>query len=243
MKISELAKITGITVRTLHYYDEIGLLKPNEITEAGYRLYYSDSLEKLQQILFFRELDFSLNEIKEIMNNPTYDKKEALKNHKELLIQKRQRIDGLINLVDNIIKGENIMSFKEFDMTEIEDVKKKYAEEVKNRWGNTEAYKESERKTKNYDKNQWNAISDEVNEILKGFGQYRKEDPASEVVQNLVERWKEYISANFYNCTKEILSSLGEMYVADERFKKNIDKNGEGTAKFISEAIEIYCLK
>ena len=98
MRISEVAKLTGITVRTLHYYDEVGLLKPSEITEAGYRLYSREDLEILQQILFFRELDFPLSQIKEIMNNPNYDKEEALKKQKELLIQQRQRIEGLIKL-------------------------------------------------------------------------------------------------------------------------------------------------
>ena len=115
MKISEVAKLSGITVRTLHYYDEIGLLKPNKITEAGYRVYSNEDLETLQQILFFRELDFQLNEIKEIMMNPNYDKNKALNKHKELLIEKRERLDGLINLIDKTIKGDNNMSFKEFD--------------------------------------------------------------------------------------------------------------------------------
>ena len=156
MKISEVAKMSGVTVRTLHYYDEIGLLKPSETTEAGYRMYSSEDLERLQQILFFRELDFPLNEIKEIMLNPNYDKNEALNKHKEFLIEKRKRIDGLITLIDKTIKGDNNMSFKEFDNSKIEENKRKYAEEVKNRWGNTDAYKEYEKKTSSYDGNSWN---------------------------------------------------------------------------------------
>ena len=162
MKISEVAKLSGITVRTLHYYDEIGLLKPNKITEAGYRVYSNEDLETLQQILFFRELDFQLNEIKEIMMNPNYDKNKALNKHKELLIEKRERLDGLINLIDKTIKGDNNMSFKEFDNSKIEENKNKYAEEVKNRWGNTDAYKEYEKKTKSYDKNAWNTINEDI---------------------------------------------------------------------------------
>ncbi|XAM40320.1 HTH-type transcriptional activator mta [Terrisporobacter petrolearius] len=172
MKISEVAKLTGITVRTLHYYDEIGLLKPSEITESGYRLYSKDSLETLQQILFFRELDFPLNEIREIMTNPNYNKREALNKQKELLVKKRQRIDSLIGLINNTIEGENNMSFKEFDMKDIEESKKKYAKEVKERWGNTGAYKECEEKTNNYSENQWGAINKESSEILKAFGQH-----------------------------------------------------------------------
>lgn len=243
MKISEVAKLTGITVRTLHYYDEIGLLKPSETTEAGYRLYSKEALETLQQILFFREVDFSLSEIKEIMTNPNYDKEEALKKQKELLVQQRQRIDGLINLIDKRIEGDNNMSFKEFDINEIEENKKKYAKEVKERWGNTKEYKESEKKTSSYSKEKWKIVGKNTNEIFKQFAELRNYDPGSQEVQALVRRWQKYITDNFYTCTNEILSGLGLMYIEDERFKENLDKNGEGTAKLMAEAIEIYCSK
>lgn len=243
MRISEVAKLTGITVRTLHYYNEIGLLKPSEITEAGYRLYSREDLEILQQILFFRELDFPLSQIKEIMNNPNYDKEEALKKQKELLIQQRQRIEGLIKLIEKRIEGDNNMSFKEFDMNEIEENKKKYAKEVKERWGTSKAYEESEKKTSSYNKEKWGDINQETSEIFKGFAELRNSDPGSEEVQELVRRWQKYITDNFYTCTNEILSGLGLMYVEDERFKENLDKNGEGTAKLMAEAIKIYCSK
>ena len=225
MRISEVAKLTGITVRTLHYYDEIGLLKPSEITEAGYRLYSREDLEILQQILFFRELDFPLSQIK------------------ELLIQQRQRIEGLIKLIEKRIEGDNNMSFKEFDMNEIEENKKKYAKEVKERWGTSKAYEESEKKTSSYNKEKWGDINQETSEIFKGFAELRNSDPGSEEVQELVRRWQKYITDNFYTCTNEILSGLGLMYVEDERFKENLDKNGEGTAKLMEEAIKIYCSK
>ena len=243
MRISEVAKLTGITVRTLHYYDEIGLLKPSEITEAGYRLYSREDLEILQQILFFRELDFPLSQIKEIMNNPNYDKEEALKKQKEMKIQQRQRKEGLIKLIEKRIEGDNNMSFKEFDMNEIEENKKKYAKEVKERWGTSKAYEESEKKTSSYNKEKWGDINQETSEIFKGFAELRNSDPGSEEVQELVRRWQKYITDNFYTCTNEILSGLGLMYVEDERFKENLDKNGEGTAKLMAEAIKIYCSK
>lgn len=206
-------------------------------------MYSSEDLERLQQILFFRELDFPLNEIKEIMLNPNYDKNEALNKHKEFLIEKRKRIDGLITLIDKTIKGDNNMSFKEFDNSKIEENKRKYAEEVKNRWGNTDAYKEYEKKTSSYDGNSWNEINEGMVEILKEFADNREEDPNSDIIQSLVEKWQSYITSNFYNCTKEILSCLGLMYIGDERFKENIDKYGEGTAEFMAKAIEIYCAK
>lgn len=241
MKINEIANLTGVTVRTLHYYDEIGLLKPSKITEAGYRLYDDSALLTLQQILFFRELDFSLNDIKEIMTTPHYDKDAALDKHKTLLIQKRNRLNRLIDLVDHTLKGENDMSFQQFDMTEIERAKKEYADEAKERWGDTPAYRESEAKTSSYDKAQWKTIDSQGSTILSEFGECHDLPADSKKAQELVKKWQDYITANFYNCTKEILSGLGLMYVADQRFTRNIDQYGKGTAKFMANAIAVYC--
>lgn len=241
MKINEVAKLTGITVRTLHYYDEIGLLKPSEITEAGYRLYDNSTLEILQQILFFRELDFTLSDIREMMTNPYYNKAETLTKHKALLLQKRNRLNGLIDLVDITLKGESDMSFKQFDKTEFEVTKKKYAAEVKERWGETATYAESEERTNSYHDSQWKMLLGESEAILREFGNNRSMDPDSKDAQELVKKWQTYITSHFYNCTKEILSCLGLMYIHDERFTKNIDQNGEGTAAFMAAAIEAYC--
>ena len=178
MKVSEVAKLTGITVRTLHYYDQIGLLKPSQVTESGYRHYSHTDLEKLQQILFFRELDFPLSDIREILSNPAFDRGVAMQNHRALLLQKRNRIDSLISLVDKTLKGENDMSFKQFDASEMEETKKKYAQEAKQRWGTTDAYAEYEEKTADYDGPQWKLINGEGALILKEFGSIRHMDPA-----------------------------------------------------------------
>ncbi|MEG1524527.1 MAG: MerR family transcriptional regulator [Clostridia bacterium] len=241
LKINEVAKRTGVTVRTLHYYDEIGLLPPSQVTKAGYRIYDDAALEVLQQILFFRELDFSLSDIKSIMQNSQYDKAEALTRHKELLLQKRNRLDGLLALLERTMKGENDMSFQQFDKTQLEECKNKYAAEAKARWGHTGAYKESEKKTAGYDKKQWMQLDAEGAELLKRFGENRNLPPESDETQALVASWQAYITANFYRCTNEILSGLGQMYVGDARFTENIDKNGIGTAAFMANAIEIYC--
>lgn len=241
MKISEVAKLTGITVRTLHYYDEIGLLKPGKVTEAGYRLYSEADLEILQQILFFRELDFPLKDIQEILRNPAYDRESALHRHRELLLLKRSRIDGLISLVDKTLKGETDMSFTQFDKAELEKAKNQYAQEAKERWGTTDAYGEYEQKTRDYDDPQWKLLNGEGAAILKEFGTNRHLDPGCAEAQALVKKWQAFITANFYTCTKAILSCLGEMYIGDDRFTKNIDRNGEGTALFMATAIEIYC--
>lgn len=243
MKVSEVAKLTGVTVRTLHYYDEIGLLKPSKVTEAGYRLYSNADLEILQQILFFRELDFSLSDIREIMLNPTYSRETALQNHRELLLQKRKHIDGLISLVDKTLKGDNDMSFKQFDTTEIKNARKEYAAEAKQRWGKSDAYTEYEEKVSAYDDPQWKLLNGEGSYILREFSENRHLDPASKEAQALVKKWQEFITANFYNCTKAILSCLGEMYISDDRFTQNIDRYGQGTALFMATAIEIFCQK
>ena len=240
--ISEMAKLSGVSVRTLHYYDEIGLLKPSEvISETGYRYYDEDSLAKLQQILFYRELDFSLKEIVKLMEAPDYNREEALVRQRELLKLKRKRLDKLIDLLNSNLKGDTAMSFKEFDTTEIEKAKQKYAKEVKTRWGGTDAYAQSQKKTAGYTKEDWKRVSDQMDELLKRFSQYVGRKPESKEVQALVGEWQQYITDTYYDCTREILAGLGQMYVADERFTKNMDKFESGTAKLISEAIAVYC--
>jgi len=235
--ISEMANITGVSVRTLHYYHEIDLLFPSHISETGYRYYDESALESLQQILFYRELDFPLKEIAEIMNSPAYKKKEALKRQKELLELKRQRLNNLISLLDANLKGEKKMSFKEFDMVPIEEAKQKYADEVREKWGSTDAYSQSMKKTKHYSKEDWELVTKKSQDIINKFSGRIGEEPSSKEVQSLVKEWQDFITESYYDCTDEILKGLGEMYVADERFKKNIDKYKEGTAEFIRDAI------
>lgn len=241
MKIHEVAELSGVTVRTLQYYDQIGLLMPSEVTEVGYRIYHEEDLERLQQILFFRELEFPLREIKDIMNNPSYDRLEALRNQKAMLLEKRSRMDRLIRLVEERLGGQQDMSFEEFSMESIENHKKQYAEEVRNRWGDSDAYAEYEKKTKGYSKEDWNSISQAGDSIMGEFAKHRDLSPEDETVQELVARWQNFITTHYYECTKDILAGLGNMYVSDERFRENIDKHGEGTAELMSKAIGIYC--
>lgn len=241
MKPKEVAKLTGVTVRTLQYYDRIGLLKPSETAKNGYRIYHPSDLVTLQQILFFRELDFPLKEIQEIMKSPNYEASDALIHQKELLIKKRDRLNGLIHLVNAALEGEETMSFKEFDTKSIEDYKQNYATEVKERWGSTESYQEYTKKTKNYNKEQWNLITAQGQQIMAQFAALRHFPADSKEVQSLVKDWQDHITKHYYECTKEILSGLGLMYVQDERFTKTIDSNGKGTAAFMAQAIEIYC--
>ncbi len=241
MKINEVAKLTGVTVRTLHYYDEIGLLRPGAVTEAGYRVYDAAELETLQQILFLRELDFPLSEIRELLAQPDYDRDDVLKKQRELLMQKRARLDGLIALLDDTVKGEAKMSFKAFDKSEIEESKRKYADEVKERWGMTEEYRQSAEKDASRSEGERDAMGAQAEEIISAFAAARTLPPESSEARELVKRWQDYISATSYNCTREMLMCLGQMYVGDSRFTENIDRAGAGTAEFMSRAIAAYC--
>lgn len=243
MHIREFAKLTGVSVRTLHYYDEIGLLKPSSVDEQnGYRFYDERCLERMQEILFYRELDFPLKDIQAILSSPDYDKQTALKEQKHLLTLKKKRLERLITALDSAMKGENL-TMNIFDNSEFEAQREQYAKEAKEKWGATDAYKESAEKTSGYSKEKWNEVNDGMNALMAEFAACRKKGfaPDSTEAQTLVKKWQDCISANFYTCTKEILAGLGEMYVADERFKANIDSHGDGTADFMREAIAAYC--
>ena len=238
MQIKEFADFTGVSVRTLHYYDEIGLLRPAFVDRAtGYRFYDENSLLRMQEILFYRELDFSLKSIGEILSSPHYDKSKALKEQKHLLTLKKERLERLIAAIDGAMKGETIM--KAFDNSEFET----YKAEAKEKWGNTDAYKEHSQKTKNYSKQKWNSLAEGMDLIMAEFAVCMRngDRPDSTAAQDLVKTLQTHISENYYHCTNEILAGLGQMYVADERFRNNIDKHADGTAAFIRDAIQIYC--
>ncbi|ABS33419.1 MerR family transcriptional regulator [Clostridium botulinum] len=247
-KIKEVADMAGISVRMLHHYDKIGLLDPESVSDAGYRLYSDENLDRLQQILFFKELNFPLQEIKIILDSPNFNKKEALETHKQLLLEKKIRLEKIIQSVDKTIssmEGEFKMNKKEvlgaFDMTEIEEHQKKYSEEVKNKYGNTSAYKESNEKTSKYTKEDWNNIMKDWDIIYKKLANLMDKNPDDKEVQEYIHQFREHISKNFYDCTPEIFRGLGELYVNDERFTANIDKYKTGLSKFLREAINVYC--
>ena len=238
MQIKEFAQFTGVSVRTLHYYDEIGLLKPARVDKAtGYRYYDEQSLLRMQEILFYRELDFSLKSIEEILSSPHYDKTQALKEQKQLLILKRERLENLISAIDSAMKGENVMTA--FDNSKFEQ----YKAEAQKKWGKTEAYQEHAEKTRGYSKDKWNSLAAGMDAIMGQFAESMKhgDTPDSDTAQDLVKALQGHITENYYTCTKEILFGLGQMYVADDRFRQNIDKHADGTATFIRDAITIYC--
>ena len=237
MQIKEFAELTGVSVRTLHYYDEIGLLNPSEVdAQNGYRFYDEKSLERMRVILFYRELDFSLKTIAEILSSPEYDKQQALSRQRKLLLSKKERLEQLIAAIDSVEKGEDFMKTN----NDYEALKNQYAEEVKQRWGNTDAYKESQKRNTDFSKSAalLDAVFEEFAELNRS-GTSPNDEPAKKQEKKL----QQCITDNLYTCTNEILAGLGQMYVADERFQKNIDRHGEGTAEYISECIKSYFKK
>ena len=238
--VNEVSKLTGISVRTLHHYDEIGLLKPSSFTESGYRLYDDSALERLQHILLFRELEFPLKDIKEILDSPDFDKNKALEQQIELLTMKKEHLENLILFAKGIkLLGVNYMNnFEVFDTKKLDE----YAAQAKESWGNTDAYREYEEKSKNWSKETEHNIVNDMMALFVTFGEMKDLNPSDEVVQAQVKKLQDYITENFYNCTTEILSGLGKMYAGGGEFTENINKyGGAGTAEFTNKAIEAYC--
>lgn len=239
MTVNEVSKLTGVSIRALQYYDSIGLLKPQKYTRSGYRLYDDTALERLQQILLFKELEFPLKEIKEIIDAPTFDRSKALEQQIELLTMKKEHLENLIHFA----RGIKFLGVKEMDFT-VFDTKKinEYSKRAKEQWGKTSEYKEFEEKSENRTDAEQQEMTNELIHIFAEFGEMKSSDPGEERAQLQVRKLQNFISEHFYNCSKEILSSLGKMYSGGGEFTENIDKfGGKGTAEFSSKAIEIYC--
>lgn len=237
--VKEVSRLTGVSVRTLHHYDAIGLLKPTRVTEAGYRLYDEESLGRLQTILLFRELQFPLKEIKEILDSPGFDPVDALEQQIHLLELQRQHLDTIISHARQIQKtGVTLMDFSPFDRSEMDA----YAAEAKAKWGKTDSYKEFEQKTAGQTTAQMKSTGEALMDIFAEFGAIRHLSPTSEEAQALVAKLQSFITGHYYTCTKQILRGLGQMYIAGDGMTENIDKaGGTGTAEFAHQAIEIYC--
>lgn len=237
--VKEVSRMTGVSVRTLHHYDAVGLLKPTRVTEAGYRLYDDGAMGRLQTILLFRELQFPLKQIREILDSPGFDPMEALEQQIVLLELQRQHLDQLIAHARQIQKtGVMDMNFKPFDKTEVEE----YAAQAKAKWGRTDAYKEYEQRTAGRTPEQMKSDGDRLMDIFTEFGAIRHTDPGSGEAQALVGKLKQFITDHYYTCTNQILRGLGQLYTAGDSVTENIDRaGGEGTAEFVHRAIECFC--
>jgi DNA-binding transcriptional MerR regulator len=239
--VGDVARMAGITVRTLHHYDEIGLLRPSERRPNGYRAYTDADIGRLQQILTYRELDLGLEEIERLLDEPgsTVEALRRARKRVEQRMTKLRRIGaGLEAAIEAESKGrrmtpeEKLRVFGDFDPDE-------YAEEVEERWGGTDAYTESKRRTDGYTAEDWARHQAEADEINQGLLALMAEGvaPDSERAATLVDAHRDLITRWFYDCSPEIHAGLGAMYVADERFRANIDKAGEGLARYLSDAI------
>lgn len=244
LTVNEVSKRTGVSVRSLHHYDAIGLLKPAKVTKAGYRLYGDNELMRLQNILLFRELQFPLKEIKKILDSSNFDQREALAQQIQLLELQLKHTQELISFAREIQKkGVETMKetdFKAFDKRTLAE----YAKEVRERWGKTAAYAEYEQKAKTRTDKEQEEIGSKLMAQFAEIGKLKSCAPTEQVVQEKIAVIQQFITDNYYHCTDEILRGLGQMYVTDERMKRNIDKaGGEGTAVFVSQAIEVHCGK
>lgn len=241
MTVNEVSKLAGVSIRTLQYYDKIGLLKPARYTESGYRLYDDTGLERLQQILLFRELEFPLKEIKEIITGSNFDKVKALDQQIELLALKKEHLENLIDFARKLkTKGADIMDFSAYDTSKIDE----YAKKAKEEWGDTPQYKEYEKKSASRSKEDEANMMKGLLNVFAEFGKIKDTDPSSAEAKALARKLQDYITEHFYNCTNDILLGLGQAYVSNREFTENIDKaGGKGTADFACRAIKAYCGK
>jgi DNA-binding transcriptional MerR regulator len=242
--IKKVADLAGISVRTLHYYDEIGLLKPTLVAENGYRYYEEKELLKLQQILFFKELEFPLEKIKEIVNSPYFNPQTALEDQRKLLKLKKKRTEELLALIDKTM--QNLQNDTDQKVTqEMYDPFKdqeylQYKDEVEKRWGNSDTYKQSMEKVKKMTKQEMDGLKEQgkqLNQELAKAMDKKIDDPE---VQALIERHYQGIKF-FYDCSLEMYRNLGAMYVNDPRFTATYDKVKPGLAVFLRDAINYYC--
>jgi len=240
--VGELSRLTGVTVRALHHYDEIGLVRPSQRTAAGYRLYDEPDVLRLQQVLVLRELGVPLDQIAAVIDAAT-DRAALLRSHRAALADKRTRLDAMLSAVDAALavleRGTQMTSedfkamFDGFNPADHED-------EARERWGNTDAYKESARRTRQYGKAEWQAIRDESEAIYARLAQLMQQGAAASdpAVQAAVEDHRKHIERWFYPCSTQMHRGLGEMYVADARFTASLDKKGgAGFAQFFRDAI------
>ena len=239
--VKEVSTLTGVSVRTLHHYDTIGLLKPAQVTEAGYRLYDDAALEKLYMILVFRELGLSLKEIADILHTPDYDRNRCLEKQIRLMQERIGKLQDRIVLARGmLILGVKYMSFDGFDPKKLDE----YSTQAKALYGKTDAYKEFEQKSASRTAQQEKDLGAQVIDFFARLGKMRPCDPACEEAQAWVKDLQGFFTANYYTCTPQILSSLAESYAGGGSMTENIDKvGGAGTGAFAKEVIDLYTQK
>jgi DNA-binding transcriptional MerR regulator len=241
--IQKLATLAGVSVRTLHYYDAIGLLKPAHIEANGYRVYEEQQLLRLQQIMFFREIDLPLKEIRQVLDDPHFNIREALAAHRRLVMLKRKRMDELLRTIDKTLT--KITNKKSMDDKELYDGFSKeeaaaYAKEAKERWGDTAAYKQSVARYGSLSESEKVAIQRASDALMKEIAGSMSKGATSEVVQALIAKHYNNLR-HYYEPSTELYRGLADMYVADERFTRYFEKYAPGLATFMRDAMHAYC--
>ncbi len=239
MTVAEVSRKTGVSVRTLQYYDRMGLLPPAQRTEAGYRLYDDAALERLQQILLFRELEFPLREIREILNRPDFDRDLALEHQIELLSLRKEHIEGLIRLARDMKKtGVRQLDFSAFDTRTMDE----YAARARAEWSGTREYHEFEKKDQGRTVEDRQKLAQAMMDIFRGFLDIRDKAPDGPEARAQVEKLRAFISEHFYACSEKMLLALGAMYAGGGEFTENINREaGDGAAQAAARAIEACC--
>lgn len=245
--VQKLASLGGVSARTLRYYDEIGILKPARINSSGYRIYGEAEVNRLQQILFYRELDVSLDRIKEIVTAPAFDGASALREHRQKLLEKREQLDQLIENVNKTIavtEGRMNMSDQEkftgFKQKMIDDNEKKYGQEIRNKYGDN-TVNQSNEKVMNMSEEGHEELTKLEEQVIVTLAEaFKTGDPASEQAQKAAALHKKWLMFYWPKYTKEAHAGLAQMYVDDERFTAYYDKEQPGTAEFLRDAIYIY---
>jgi DNA-binding transcriptional MerR regulator len=240
--VGTIAGLVGVTVRTLHHYDEIGLVVPSQRSESGYRLYARADVARLQEVLFFKELGFGLDEIKQAIDAPGYRREAVLRRQRDLLAGKQRQLAVMVEAIDKAIEAdrmginmateEMLEAFGGFDPTE-------YQTEVEDRWGGTDPYVESQRRVANYTRDDWRRVRDEAAAINEGLLDLMAGGVPADTTaaMDLAEAHRAHLSKWFYDCSPEMHAGLGQMYITDPRFEENIDKAGTGLAKYLAAAI------
>lgn len=238
--VGDLARLAGVSVRTLHHYDEIGLLVPSGRSDAGYRLYSGEDLTRLRQILFYRELDFSLEAIAAVLEDPQDD---HLRRQHRLLRQRRARIDVLLGAIEYEMEARAMgISLTPEEQLEVfgTDQTEQWSEEARERWGNTAAWRESQRRTAAYTKEDWVEVKREADANVESFAQaLRDREPADSArAMDAAEAHRLHISRWFYECSREMHTGLAALVVSDERFTRNYDRHEPGLARYVHDAIQ-----
>ncbi|MER5574061.1 MerR family transcriptional regulator [Streptomyces massasporeus] len=240
--VGQVAGFAGVTVRTLHHYDDIGLLVPSERSHAGHRRYSDADLDRLQQILFYRELGFPLEEVAALLDDPDADPRAHLRRQHELLTARIEKLRKMAAAVEHAMEartmGLNLTPEERFEVFGDNDPEQ-YAEEVEERWGGTDEYADSQRRTASYTKEDWKRIQAEAADWGERYGALMSADepPTGEAAMTLAEEHRQHICTWFYECSYEIHRCLGDMYVSDERFKAFYDALRPGLAEHLRDAI------